>query len=93
MPTTTINGHYPAALLVRGNPDNPVSTMIANIDANNTFYVGDSPSMQPTDQTVIPIATGASIVCDGTVDVYGICVTGQTAQVSTLANVTSVFNI
>lgn len=93
MPTFTVNSNYPAILLLRGDPDNPVSTLIANTDSANTIYIGTDPAMQPTDQTVIPLPSGTSIVATGIEDVYGICETGVTASASTLGNTTSAFSI
>lgn len=57
---------------------------IANLDGQNTIFIGDNHKIATTDQEVAPIGPGQSIPFDGTIDVYGITPTGISVSVLAL---------
>jgi hypothetical protein len=93
MPVIQLTGNSPATLLVSGSRDNPVPTTISNIDATNTLYLGENPSIVSTYiNRVTPIPPGQSISVSGRRDVYGIAAFGQTVDIAIYRHTLSIFN-
>lgn len=81
-----------ATLLAVGDKDNPVPTLIQNVDPLNTLYVGNDVGINPSNPlTCAPLPAGQSIVADGSLNVFGIAAAGQTVAVNTYHGMTSFF--
>jgi hypothetical protein len=79
-------------LLVVGNPDNPVQTLIQNVDPVNILYVGETSSVNPFNPLQgVPMLPGQSMVATGEINVFGIAAAGQNVAVNTLRGVGSYF--
>lgn len=84
-----IGSKIPATLLVSAG-DGP--TLIANVDQVNTIYIGDNYAILATDPTqVSPLGPQATLVVNGEKDVYGICLSGQTAACDVITGGISFF--
>lgn len=84
----TIAATPPAALIVSGDAQNPQSGVIYNQSPNNTLYIGNDPSVTPTDPlNNTPIAPQTYLPFDGTEDVYAIAASGQTIPVAIMLGV------
>lgn len=83
----------PAATLIAvGDEDNPVPTLIQNVDPLNTLYLGNDPGISPLNPlTCAPLAAGQSTVSDGTQNIFGIAAPGQIVQVNTYRGISSFF--
>ena len=75
-----VTNQYPATQLVAGS-GTPV--MVVNNDPVTTVYFGDSDSIEAGELAkTTPFPPLATVVFDGTKDIYAICSLGQTANVS-----------
>jgi hypothetical protein len=76
----TISSEYAAVLLVEAGQQ-PV--LLVNLSLTVTIYVGSDPGIQSTDATgIAPLGPLNPLACDGSVNVYGIAPSGQTAQIA-----------
>jgi len=80
------------ALIVEGNPDSPVHTLIQNVDTNNTVYLGDDKDVTPANPMLsAPLMPGQTAVANGECDVYAIAAPGQTVAVNVMVGFSSFF--
>ncbi len=88
MQTIQVTASNTATQLVRaGDPP----TTINNADANNTIYLGDDPMVVPTDTlNTVQLTPGQYISVDGTKDLYGVCLQGQSAQAQLMPGATGI---
>jgi hypothetical protein len=80
-----------ATLLVSGDPDNPVPSLISNVDPANTLWIGEDVGVSAGDQQSVPIPPGQYIVASGTIDVWGIAAQGLYVAVNVYAGMSSFF--
>jgi hypothetical protein len=90
---TVVIGPGPAGtLLVPGDPDNPTSVLIQNVDPLNTVYLGNDSgvnSQNPNENA--PLAPNQSVIASGRHPVFGIAAPGQNVAVALYVGVTSFF--
>lgn len=68
-------------------------TLIANGDANNTIYLSDDYGAQAGQSNTTPLVPGAFLSVDGTTDVYGVCLAGQSANAYVIPGGLSFFQL
>jgi hypothetical protein len=91
--TITVNGSGAATPVVRAIDDGG-STLVLNLDPNNTIFIGADTSAGPGNQNnSAPIGPSSGSIFDGTFDVYASCATGQTAQVAIFPGVQNYFQL
>lgn len=84
----TIAATPPAALIVSGNTQDPQAGVIFNQSTNNTLYIGNDPSVSPTDPlNNTPVAPLTYVPFDGTEDIYAIAAAGQTVPLAIMLGV------
>lgn len=72
-------------LIVIGDPDNPISTVIQNVDPANTVYLGETAAVTPYNPLLnVPLGPGQSMIATGDINVFAIAAIGQNVAVNTL---------
>jgi hypothetical protein len=86
-------GSGPAAtLVVVGDPDNPIPTLVQNVDPLNTVYLGESAGINPAQpNSCAPLAPGQTSVASGDINVFAIAAPGQTVAVNVYRGLMSFF--
>jgi hypothetical protein len=86
-------GSGPAGtLIVSGDPDNPISVLIQNVDANNTVYLGETAAVNPANPNEsAPLEPGQTAIADGSINVFAIADRGQTVSINILRGFGSFF--
>lgn len=81
-----------ATLLVVGNSDDPVPTLIQNVDPVNILFIGDEVGLSPQNPlSCVPLNPGQSTVASGNVNVFGIADVGLSVSVNIYTGVMSFF--
>jgi hypothetical protein len=88
----TIGPGPAATLLVVGDPDNPLPTLIQNIDPTNILYLGDNVGINSTQpNSCAPLNPGQTSVASGDINVFGIAAPGQVVSVNVYRGLMSFF--
>jgi hypothetical protein len=75
-----------------GDSDNPLPTLIQNIDPTNVVYLGETPGINPAQpNTCAPLSPGQTSVASGDINVFGIAAPGQTVSVNVYRGLMSFF--
>lgn len=82
----SIAGGPSGTLLVVGDPDNPVQTLIQNVDEVNTVYLGETAGVNPNNPlNSVPLGPGQTSIATGDINVFGISAApGQFVAVNTM---------
>jgi hypothetical protein len=88
----TIGAGPAATLLVAGDPDNPVPTLIQNIDPSNVLYIGKYVGVNPANPLeCAPLNPGQTTIASGDINIFGIAAPGQTVAINVYEGVMSFF--
>lgn len=80
------------ALIAVGDPDNPIPTLIQNVDTINTVYLGETAAVNPSNPLEsVPLLPGQSTISSGYLNVFAIAAAGQNVAVNTLRGFGSFF--
>lgn len=69
------------------------TAVLYNQDSANTVYLNDTAAVTPGTVTSAPLPSLSAIVVDGSTDVYGQCLTNQTANVGVVPGGINFFNL
>jgi len=84
MTNVVIVGNGPVATLIYAKSDS--AALIQN-NGPNTVYLGDDQGIRPTDTSaVVPLTGSGYLNVDGTCDIFGICLPGQTQALNVITS-------
>lgn len=79
-------------LLIAADSDNPIPSLIQNVDPANILYIGKDVGVNPANPLeCTPLGPGQSAVANGSINVFGIASPGQVVAVNVYEGVVSFF--